>query len=310
MKFSIVIPLYNKAHYISRAINSVLSQTIQDFEIIVIDDGSTDDGAAIVRNFSDERIHLIQQKNEGISSARNLGIQTAKAELIAFLDADDEWCPCFLEKIDYLVRKYPECIMFATAYSSQNAVEKEIRNPTCSDSENDYVIHNLFTTYLASYPFTTSSVCVRKQPTLKMGGFPKITIAEDIFAWLKLSTIGCIAYSKSVLSIYYRGTDTSVLQNRSQQQELDAVEFLNNWLEEGTIPEHLKPGARELLLKKSIDYAQACLERGDPDSAEKYIKLGIGTKKNKLKRFVIAAAIKMPRLYKKLISIKRQLLNT
>ena len=88
---SVVIPLYNKEKYIKRAIESVLNQTFQKFEIIVVNDGSTDKSAEIVQNIKDPRIRLINQKNAGVSAARNRGIQEAKYEYIAFLDADDFW---------------------------------------------------------------------------------------------------------------------------------------------------------------------------------------------------------------------------
>ncbi len=105
---SVVIPLYNKGLYIARALNSVLAQTFQDFEVILVDDGSTDDGAEVIGGVDDPRIQLIQQENLGVSAARNRGIEAARAELVAFLDADDEWLPCFLSKIIDLSDKYPE----------------------------------------------------------------------------------------------------------------------------------------------------------------------------------------------------------
>ena len=89
--FPVVIPLYNKEVYIKNTLNSVLAQTIKDFEIIVVNDGSTDKSAEVVKSLSDPRIRLINQVNAGVSVARNRGINEAKADLIAFLDGDDEW---------------------------------------------------------------------------------------------------------------------------------------------------------------------------------------------------------------------------
>jgi len=94
---SVVIPLYNKGGYIERAISSVLAQTLSPLEIIVIDDGSTDDGPEKALKFKDSQITLIQQENKGPGAARNAGLARARGKYIAFLDADDEWYPPFLE---------------------------------------------------------------------------------------------------------------------------------------------------------------------------------------------------------------------
>ena len=96
---SIVIPLYNKGFIISETLDSVLAQTFTDFEIIIVNDGSTDNGFEIVSQFSDKRIKLFQQQNKGAAAARNLGIEKATGELIAFLDADDYWYPNHLEVV-------------------------------------------------------------------------------------------------------------------------------------------------------------------------------------------------------------------
>ena len=114
--YSIVIPLYNKEKYIARAIKSVLAQTYQEFEIIVINDGCTDNSANEVAMFDDDRIKIINQVNAGVSAARNRGILEAKQSFIAFLDADDEWYPDYLESIANLQGAYPECQVFATSY--------------------------------------------------------------------------------------------------------------------------------------------------------------------------------------------------
>lgn len=91
LSFSVIIPLYNKGNCISRAIESILKQTYQNFEILIVDDGSTDDGAIKVKAFQDSRIHLIQQQNFGVSVARNTGVQYSHNPYLCFLDADDLW---------------------------------------------------------------------------------------------------------------------------------------------------------------------------------------------------------------------------
>ncbi len=113
---SVIIPLYNKSAYIARALDSVFSQTFTNFEVIVIDDGSTDSGPDIVRKYNDGRLHLIQQENQGPGAARNRGIQESKAELLAFLDADDEWMTEFLEKSYNHLANHPDCNVCACSY--------------------------------------------------------------------------------------------------------------------------------------------------------------------------------------------------
>ena len=96
---SIVIPLYNKGFIIHKTIKSVLEQTFTDFEVVIVNDGSTDSSFEIVSQFSDKRIKLFQQENKGAASARNVGIEKATSNLIAFLDADDFWYPNHLEEL-------------------------------------------------------------------------------------------------------------------------------------------------------------------------------------------------------------------
>ena len=96
---SIIIPVYNKSHYIVGTLQSAINQTYKDWEAIVIDDGSTDNSAEMIRSISDPRIHFYQQENHGVSYTRNRGIHMAKGEFIALLDADDEWFPDYLETV-------------------------------------------------------------------------------------------------------------------------------------------------------------------------------------------------------------------
>ena len=117
LKVSVIIPLYNKAPYLRRALDSIAAQTFADFEVIVVDDGSTDDGATIVEKYPDSRFRLIRQANAGPGAARNAGIAQARGELIAFLDADDEWLPEFLyESVRLLESFWPEVASVTCGY--------------------------------------------------------------------------------------------------------------------------------------------------------------------------------------------------
>jgi glycosyltransferase involved in cell wall biosynthesis len=118
-KLSVIIPLYNKKAYIARAIQSVLAQNWQDYELLVVDDGSTDNGRGVVREqFQDPRIRLVVQENSGEGGARNRGIAEMRGDIAAFLDADDEWLPTHLGHIAELAIGFPQAGWFATRYRS------------------------------------------------------------------------------------------------------------------------------------------------------------------------------------------------
>ncbi len=208
---SVVIPLYNKKETIERAVNSVLAQTVQDFELIVVNNGSTDGSGDIVRNFSDPRIRLVEQENQGVSMARNRGVSESTADWIAFLDADDEWRPDFLETVLALREKYPDCKVCATAYEKCNAngIISGIRltTPQCG---NDFVLDDYFeTAALSDPPFCSISILVEKKALLDVGGFPKgIHQGEDLLTWARLAACNRIAYSRKAMSIFYTGEES------------------------------------------------------------------------------------------------------
>jgi glycosyltransferase involved in cell wall biosynthesis len=115
MKFSVVVPLYNKAAYVRQALGSLLAQTFTDFEVVVIDDGSTDGSGGAVESLGDPRIRLFPQSNAGVSSARNRGIREARGEWVAFLDADDWLHPDYLERLTQVIDAHPDVSFVACA---------------------------------------------------------------------------------------------------------------------------------------------------------------------------------------------------
>lgn len=207
--FSVVIPLYNKAATVERAINSVLNQTVQDFEIIVVNDGSTDKGPDIVPAINDYRIRLIHQENQGVSAARNRGIAEAKHDLIAFLDADDEWCQEYLETIRRMVILHPDCSLYATRYflrapsgKQQPAIVRSLMNDFEGSIDNYFEI-----AANSNPPVWTSATCVRKTALEKIGGFPVgVKSGEDLLTWARLAVRFKVSYSMACLSIFYQTT--------------------------------------------------------------------------------------------------------
>lgn len=222
---SVVIPLYNKEKQIAHTLQSVLNQTFQDFEVVIVDDGSTDGSVAVVEKFSNSRIRLICQKNAGVSAARNRGIEEAKSNLIAFLDADDEWKPEYLATQYHLSQKYPECNVFACNYDFRDMKGKI--TPTIIRklpfTGEDGILSNYFEVASCSHPpLWTSAVVVKKQAIQAIGGFPVgIKSGEDLLTWARLAVNDKIAYSKISLAVFIRD---EILFNKDQKQRIPEVE--------------------------------------------------------------------------------------
>ncbi|MCH7785011.1 MAG: glycosyltransferase family 2 protein, partial [Bacteroidetes bacterium] len=114
---SVIIPLYNKDKFITKTIQSVLNQTFTDFELLIVNDGSTDNSLKIAQSFNDKRLKLISIENSGVSLARNTGIKAAKHNWIALLDADDWWAPTFLEEFIEAFKLFPNYNLFVVGRS-------------------------------------------------------------------------------------------------------------------------------------------------------------------------------------------------
>ena len=205
---SIIIPLYNKETSIATALRGVLAQTYQDFESVVVDDGSTDGGAAVVEQFDDPRIRLIRQENGGVSAARNRGIAEARGEHVAFLDADDEWMPEFLEEIAALIAEYPECRARATNYVfCSNGVKSPTILRKMPFTEGRGVLTNYFEVASCSHPPVCSiCVCIERALLQEIGGFPiGIKSGEDLLTWSRIAVRTQWAYSMQPLAQYNLG---------------------------------------------------------------------------------------------------------
>lgn len=210
---SVVIPLYNKEKQIINTLQSVFRQTYQDFEIVVINDGSTDNSVAEVERIQDPRIRLINQQNTGVSVARNRGIQESKGEYIALLDGDDEWMPDYLKTQIELAQKYPECDVYAVNYCFRDMTGQTI--PTKINQlpfiGADGILANYFEVASCSHPPICSiSIMVRKGVFESVGGFPiGIKSGEDLLTWARLACKYKIAYSTKPLAFFVESASDS-----------------------------------------------------------------------------------------------------
>lgn len=209
--FSIVIPIFNKATYIEKAIVSILTQTEQNFEIIIVDDGSTDDSKKKVSNMVDPRIKILTQPNLGVSIARNNGVKAANFENIVFLDADDWWDPCFLEEMNKLITLFPDAALYGSNYY---IVKNNINNPAQVGVGGSFQMGyiNYFSVYSNTYfvPINCSFVVVKKWAFEQVGGFnPKLKFGEDFDLWVRLALLFKVAYINQFLAYSNQDVDVS-----------------------------------------------------------------------------------------------------
>lgn len=207
MVISVVIPLYNKAHTIDAAIASVVAQSFPEWELVVVDDGSRDEGPDVVARWAaaDGRIRLIRQPNGGVSAARNHGVRVARSERVAFLDADDVWLPGHLAQLDELASKVPDAPMWATAYRLQDdsGLDRVVR--LREDGSADwYLIDDYFLESVErEFPVHSSAVMVSRAALQAVGGFPVgVASGEDVLTWARLSCLGAFPMGRSATAIY------------------------------------------------------------------------------------------------------------
>lgn len=215
MKFSIIIPLYNKAPYVVKAIQSVLSQTFTDYELIIVDDGSKDNSAAKVEKAigGQPNCRLIKQENAGVSMARNNGVAASQGEYLCFLDADDWWEPTFLEEMAKLIKEFPDAGIFGTNYTIVNESKHKTRVAKIGveeDFEKGYI--NYCQTYAKTMymPLWTGAVCIPRNVFKEVQGFPKgVKLGEDFLLWIRIALKYKVAFLNEPLAFYNQDVDTA-----------------------------------------------------------------------------------------------------
>jgi glycosyltransferase involved in cell wall biosynthesis len=205
---SLVIPLYNKEGAIECTLKSVLRQTRTPEELIIVDDGSTDESVAVVRRvLSAEqtpiKIRILVQKNEGVSAARNRGAEAASSDYIAFLDADDEWSPTCLAEFEKLALAFPQAAVLTVRLSTIRPDGVLVLQPSSLPTRFFGELERPLREYSRGYGIiSSSSVAIGRAAWLRSGGFPPgAQSGEDICCWLKLCMTERFAHSALPLSI-------------------------------------------------------------------------------------------------------------
>lgn len=199
--FSVIIPLYNKELSVSKSLSSVLNQTYGKFEIIIINDGSTDRSLKVAEQITDSRCKIFTTKNQGVSAARNFGVSLANHNLIAFIDADDVWKPHHLHSLTELIKEFPACHLYAKGYErifNERIINNRYNNPLI-DTNFKGVIDNFFKANLKSSLVMVPSIVIKKDIYETLGGFnTEYNSGEDIDFWIRFGLQYKLVFSGNI----------------------------------------------------------------------------------------------------------------
>ena len=224
-QFSVIIPLYNKEREVEATLRSVLAQTLQPLEVVVVDDGSTDGSAAVVERIASPLIRLIRQSNAGECAARNRAMSEARGDYFALVDADDGWKPEFLEEVAAMIEEFPDCGIYSTAF--------DIVSPTgvvrgnCPTERG--IVENFWRESMTHYVTIPSATVLPRRVVEELGGFPEgMKMGGDQWMWLKIASHYQVCFSPRALCDY-----SMVASNRSgaiytpERCDNDLMQFLN-----------------------------------------------------------------------------------
>ncbi len=215
MRFSVIIPLYNKAPYVAKAIGSVLAQTFTDYELLIMDDGSKDASFEIAKEAINGQGHcrLFRQQNAGVSLARNNAVALSQGEYLCFLDADDWWDPSFLEEMSKLIDAFPEAGIYGTNYTIVNEAKHKTRVALVGVEqgfERGYINYCQVYAKTMYMPLTSISVAIPRIVFDEMGGFPQgIKLGEDFLLWIRVALKYNVAFLNKPLAYYNQDVDVA-----------------------------------------------------------------------------------------------------
>lgn len=229
--FSIIIPLYNKERFIQKTLQHVLDQTFTDFEIIIVDDGSTDNSLIIANEFKDKRITIYPQTNKGASDARNFGIKKSTGKYIALLDADDYWKKNHLLELKKLIEMFPKAGLFCNNYEI-NYNGKFIKPATFNFKYDKQclIIEDFFTANIINFIASSSSVAFLKADFINLGSYnTTLRTGQDIDLWIRFALYYKIAFNP-IITMCYNNFDIESLSRSNYNT--DRYQLINTYQRE------------------------------------------------------------------------------
>lgn len=217
-QFSVIVPLYNKAPYVQKSLESIVHQTYRDFELIVVNDGSTDDSANIAEKYLNEHhgdvlFKILHQPNSGVSVARNNGVAASTGKYIAFLDADDWWELNFLEEMSKLIDQYPDAGLYASNYVYYKPGKTHV---ALNGIQSGYINYPKEYFQNAAMIVTSITVCIPRSVWEETGGFPiGVKYGEDFLLWCKIALHYKVAYTSQPLAYYNNDIPASMRATRN-----------------------------------------------------------------------------------------------
>lgn len=259
---SVVVPLYNKASTVRRSLDSIARQTLEDFEVLVVNDGSTDGGERLVADYPDRRVRLINQANAGPGAARNRGASEAQAAWIAFLDADDEWLPEYLAESLALAARFGEQVSAVTSgyieCPANVSMEQFWRARGIPEGLFSVTPDMPATQFVHSLAFMSPwSTMIRAGVLRRYGGFfeERCLYAEDAFLWLQVLLNDAVAFQLKPLVRFHR--DASALSNNYVRKSPIEPFLMHPERIEARCPAHLRPLLARVLAMRA--FKRACV---------------------------------------------------